>query len=112
MAEKAEKLRVNTGVTPAIQAAGEGPAKIPYNVMDELGIRLQKATEERWKGSKGTGKYSTGTLKHIFHGEINRRMKAVGYHHESMMGGKVIPGTETKPDKNGVYRAKVEIEGG
>lgn len=50
-------------------------------------------------------------MKHIYHGEINRRRKAVGYHHESMMGGKIIPGTEKKPDKNGVYVAKVEIDG-
>ncbi|MDQ0233417.1 EndoU domain-containing protein [Metabacillus malikii] len=27
------------------------------------------------------------------------------------MGGKIIPGTEKRPDKNGVYMAKVEIEG-
>lgn len=25
------------------------------------------------------------------------------------MGGKIIPGTEKKPDKNGVYMAKVEV---
>lgn len=50
-------------------------------------------------------------MKHIYHGEINKRGRAVGYHHESMMGGKIVPGTETKPDTNGVYRAKVEIDG-
>lgn len=50
-------------------------------------------------------------MKHIYHGEINKRGKAVGYHHESMMGGKIIPGTEKIPDKNGVYEAKVEIGG-
>ncbi|MDY0943335.1 EndoU domain-containing protein [Priestia megaterium] len=60
---------------------------------------------------KSEGKYNTGTMKHIYHGEINRRGKAVGYHHESMMGGKIIPGTEKEPDKNGVYEAKVEIDG-
>ncbi|MCM3667906.1 EndoU domain-containing protein [Mesobacillus maritimus] len=60
---------------------------------------------------KGTGKYNTGTIKHIYHGEINKRGKAVGYHHESMMGGKIIPGTESVADKKGVYRAKVEIDG-
>ncbi|KAF1681402.1 hypothetical protein BTW01_01155 [Bacillus sp. SKDU12] len=50
-------------------------------------------------------------MKHIYHGEINRRGKAVGYHHESMMGGKIIPGSEKTPDKNGVYEANVEISG-
>ncbi|MCM3015401.1 T7SS effector LXG polymorphic toxin [Bacillus subtilis] len=61
--------------------------------------------------NKDTGKYNTGTIKHIYHGEINRRGKAVGYHHESMMGGKIIPGSEKTPDKNGVYEANVEISG-
>ncbi|KXZ18975.1 hypothetical protein AXI59_15690 [Bacillus nakamurai] len=61
--------------------------------------------------STGNSKYTTGTMKHIYHGEVNKRGKAVGYHHESMMGGKIIPGTEKKPDKNGVYMAKVEVEG-
>ncbi|MTH54538.1 hypothetical protein GKZ89_14130 [Bacillus mangrovi] len=50
-------------------------------------------------------------MKHIYHGEINKRGKAVGYHHESMMGGRVIPGSEKLPDKNGVYMAEVEIDG-
>lgn len=61
--------------------------------------------------NSGNGKYTTGTMKHIYHGEINKRGKAVGYHHESMMGGKIIQGTEKKPDKNGVYMAKVEVDG-
>ncbi|ASP25788.1 T7SS effector LXG polymorphic toxin [Bacillus velezensis] len=59
--------------------------------------------------STGKSKYTTGTMKHIYHGEVNKRGKAVGYHHESMMGGKIIPGTEKKPDENGVYMAKVEV---
>ncbi|MFE0304829.1 T7SS effector LXG polymorphic toxin [Bacillus altitudinis] len=62
-------------------------------------------------GIKGAEKYNTHTMKHIYHGEINKRGKAVGYHHESMQGGKIIPGSESLPDKNGIYRAKVEIEG-
>lgn len=44
LAEKAGKLKVNTGFAPALEAAGAGPVKIPYNVMDELGVRIQKAT--------------------------------------------------------------------
>ncbi|NCG68095.1 transposase [Bacillus coagulans] len=48
LAEKAERLKVNTGFVPALEAAGAGKIKIPYNVMDELGVRIQRATEERW----------------------------------------------------------------
>ncbi|EOQ30663.1 MULTISPECIES: EndoU domain-containing protein [Bacillus] len=50
-------------------------------------------------------------MKHIYHEEINKRGNAVGYHHENVMGGKIIPGTESVPDKNGFYRAKIEIDG-
>jgi len=50
-------------------------------------------------------------LKLTFLVEINKRENAVGYHHESMMGGKIIPGTKTPPDKNGVYEATVIING-
>lgn len=44
---KTGNLKVNTGFAPALEAAGAGPVKIPYNVMDELdelGVRIQKAT--------------------------------------------------------------------
>ncbi len=34
--------------------------------------------------------FSNGSFNHVFHGEINKKRKAVGYHHESMMGGKII----------------------
>ncbi|WP_017551812.1 LXG domain-containing protein [Heyndrickxia coagulans] len=51
LAEKAEKLKVNTGFVPALEAAGTGKTKIPYNAMDELGIRIQKATKEKWAES-------------------------------------------------------------
>ncbi|MDL5041993.1 EndoU domain-containing protein [Heyndrickxia coagulans] len=109
LAEKAEKLRVNTGVTPALEAAGAEPAKIPYNMMNELGVRLQHATKERWSGDK-PGIFNSGTFEHIFRGEVNKKRKAVGYHHESMMGGKIVEVTDP-PNQYGVYRAIVEIEG-
>jgi hypothetical protein len=54
--------------------------------------------------------FSNGSFNHVFHGEINKKRKAVGYHHESMMGGKIIEITDP-PNKYGVYRGIVEIEG-
>ncbi|GEB77993.1 hypothetical protein [Sporolactobacillus inulinus] len=53
--------------------------------------------------------YTLETMKHN-HGIVNKHGKAVGYHHESMMGGEIVPGTEKVPDKNGVYMAKVKID--
>ncbi|MGQ4668589.1 T7SS effector LXG polymorphic toxin [Metabacillus halosaccharovorans] len=93
-------------------AGADGVKPLLPNVMNSKEVRNRiEETISRFSFAKDTSKYNRGTMKHIYHGEINKRGKAVGYHHESMMGGKIIPGTETKPDKNGVYRAKVEIEG-
>uniref|UniRef100_A0A7U3YGC7 Bacterial EndoU nuclease domain-containing protein n=1 Tax=Geobacillus sp. (strain Y4.1MC1) TaxID=581103 RepID=A0A7U3YGC7_GEOS0 len=66
--------------------------------------------------AKGTGKgesiFTQNAMEHIFHGEINKRGKAVGYHHESMMGGgKIVPGSESLCNCHGVYFANVEVNG-
>ncbi|MFY0782908.1 T7SS effector LXG polymorphic toxin [Peribacillus simplex] len=87
---------------------------VPYNVVNGTGLKEQlisMAKVESQVNGDGGKKFTIDTMRHVYHGEINRRGKAVGYHHESMMGGKIVPGTEKKPDKNGVYMAKVEIDG-
>ncbi|MED3910559.1 T7SS effector LXG polymorphic toxin [Peribacillus simplex] len=87
---------------------------VPYNVVNGAGLKEQlisMARVESQVNGDGGKKFTIDTMRHVYHGEINRRGKAVGYHHESMMGGKIVPGTEKKPDKNGVYMAKVEIDG-
>ena len=57
-------------------------------------------------------------LEHVFHGEINAQGRAVGFHHEGSIGHQVVgpqgtarlvPGTATPPNANGVYRASVEV---
>ncbi|MFJ8068433.1 T7SS effector LXG polymorphic toxin [Peribacillus sp. NPDC096447] len=87
---------------------------VPYNVVNGVGLKDQLITmakvESEVSGDGGK-KFTIDTMRHVYHGEINRRGKAVGYHHESMMGGKIVPGTEETPDINGVYRAKVEVNG-
>lgn len=87
---------------------------IPYNVVNGAGLKEQlisMARVESEVNGDGGKKFTIDTMRHVYHGEINRRGKAVGYHHESMMGGKIVPGSEETPDINGVYRAKVEING-
>ncbi|MFD6209579.1 T7SS effector LXG polymorphic toxin [Peribacillus sp. NPDC060253] len=87
---------------------------VPYNVVNSTGLKEQlisMARVESEVSGNGENKFTIDTMRHVYHGEINRRGKAVGYHHESMMGGKIVPGTEEAPDINGVYRAKVEING-
>src|SRR5690625_325962 len=86
---------------------------VPYNVVDSNNLQNQLLTKfHKYDSFVHNDKiFNKQTIIHVFHGELNRRNKAVGYHHESMMGGKIIPGTKTKPDKNGVYRAEVMIQG-
>ncbi|RXM53952.1 hypothetical protein DP134_13990 [Clostridium tetani] len=60
---------------------------------------------------------SKNTIKHILEGELNknnpRRIKAVGFHMENIptKKGEIIESTRSKIDKNGVYSAKVIIDG-
>ncbi|MCK2017455.1 T7SS effector LXG polymorphic toxin [Peribacillus frigoritolerans] len=87
---------------------------VPYNVVNGTGLKEQlisMAKVESQVNGDGGKKFTIDTMRHVYHGEINRRGKAVGYHHESMMGGKIVPGTKTMPDRNGVYRATVEVNG-
>ncbi|MDC2864642.1 EndoU domain-containing protein [Bacillus sp. BP-3] len=52
------------------------------------------------------------SVEHLFHGNFNRYREAGGYHHESMMGeGKIKPGTESTPNRFGVYTAEIEVSG-
>ncbi|MDF2909377.1 MAG: hypothetical protein K0Q56_257 [Sporolactobacillus laevolacticus] len=62
---------------------------------------------------KHTDSFRTGALEHILEGELNARGKAVGYHSESIEKsiGKIIKGTESTPNKFGIYKAKVEVNG-
>ncbi|MGG0186035.1 EndoU domain-containing protein [Bacillus rhizoplanae] len=58
-------------------------------------------------------KFDPSLMEHIFHGEVRQKwwgLKAVGYHHENMMGGEIIRVTRP-PNSAGVYVAEVEIEG-
>ena len=60
-----------------------------------------------------TQNFAKNTLEHIFDGTINGKGKATGYHYAGMTDskGKIIGGTESKKDKNGVYTAKVKVNG-
>ncbi len=71
------------------------------------------ASEESWYGKlKNIGLFRPGALKHIFEGELNKGI-ARGYHYEGIPNtpGKIVPGTETFPDRNGVYQGRVTIYG-
>ncbi len=65
------------------------------------------------KKLKNTGNFAKKTLEHIFDGTINGKGKATGYHYTMVTDskGKVIDGTRSKVDENGVFTGKVEIDG-
>lgn len=49
LAEKAERLRANAGVAPALEAAGIGTTyKIPYNVLHHCKDHILKIVEEQF----------------------------------------------------------------
>lgn len=65
------------------------------------------------KELENTKHFNKHALEHIFYGQVNSRGKATGYHTESIPNehGSVISGTESAPDENGVYEAKVQVNG-
>lgn len=73
----------------------------------------QQVSQQSLSSLKNTQYFLKGALEHIFEGEINRNGQAVGYHYEKLTNSKakVIESTRSKEDKNGVYRAKITIEG-
>ena len=60
-----------------------------------------------------TEKFRPNTLKHILEGEINWRGDAMGYHTEVLENtpGKIISGTEEILNDQGIYKARVEVNG-
>lgn len=80
--------------------ATEEPAKTSYTMADI-------------KQLKNTGIFAKKTLEHIFDGTINSKGKATGYHYTKVTDskGKVIDGTRSSVDENGVFTGKVEVSG-
>ena len=65
------------------------------------------------KQLKNTGHFAKRTLEHIFDGTINGKGKATGYHYTMVTDskGRIIDGTRSNVDENGVFTGKVEVSG-
>ena len=65
------------------------------------------------KQLKNTEHFAKNTLEHIFDGTINGKGKATGYHYTMVTDskGKIIEGTRSDVDENGVFTGKVEVSG-
>ncbi len=57
--------------------------------------------------------WEEGAVQHMITGEVNKRGKVVGLHSvpEEASPARIIEGTKTVPDKNGVFQAQVELYG-
>lgn len=89
---------------------------LKYNNEEEwnkLSYRYKLETVYNLDRLKNTENFaSKERIKHILEGNINKRGYAGGYHLENLptAKGKII-GRKTKEDKNGIYKASVEIDG-
>lgn len=65
------------------------------------------------KKLKNTENFSRHGLEHIFDGNVNKKGKATGYHYSKVedSSGRILDGTRGKKDENGVFTAKVEVDG-
>ena len=65
------------------------------------------------KKLRNTEHFAKKTLEHIFDGTINSKGKATGYHYTMVTDskGKVIDGTRSDVDENGVFTGEVEVSG-
>lgn len=59
-----------------------------------------------------TQSFTKEALNHIFRGVVNEKGELKGCHYEGVRGdtARIIPGSKTAPDKNGVYYGKVMKE--
>lgn len=62
---------------------------------------------------KDTDHFAEGAVDHIFDGTINKKGEATGYHYDPVSDskGSIISGTESEPDRHGVFTAKVKVSG-
>ncbi|WP_242479876.1 EndoU domain-containing protein [Bacillus cereus group sp. N21] len=65
------------------------------------------------RGGRVPCRFDPSLMDHLFHGEVRQKrwgLKAIEYHHESMMGGEIVRITHA-PNSVGVYKAKVKVGG-
>ena len=109
----------NVQVQEIVQSTEPRAVSSPQNTEN---VQPTQATEEPAKTSytmadikqlKNTGNFARKTLEHIFDGTINSKGKATGYHYTKVTDskGKVIDGTRSSVDENGVFTGKVEVSG-
>lgn len=126
------KLKILTAIVLAVMllALTAGCGGTEQNTADNAvtsaqstdSIRPAQASEEAAETSytmadikklENTENFAKNTLEHIFDGTINGKGKATGYHYTKVSDskGKIIDGTRSDTDENGVFTGKVEVSG-
>ena len=72
-----------------------------------------KYTKDDLKDLTGTEIFNTTAIEHIFLGSVNSKKKGSGYHYDMIEDspGKIVAGTRSEEDPNGIYTANVEVSG-
>ena len=109
------KKEIRSGLKDAENAIDEGlNGKSSASSKDENSGTADKTYTMNDIGKlKDTGNFAKGARDHIFDGTINKKGEATGYHYDMVSDskGSIIPGTESETDSNGVFTAKVKVDG-
>jgi hypothetical protein len=98
------------GIQPQ-HTTGQHTAQTVYN-LEVQGQHVFRVTSNGLLVHNTYGPNTGVNVKHIFHGEINRRGRAVGFHHAGSLGhqGRARISSIVDPaNAQGVYRARVEV---
>lgn len=117
--KKLFKYLLITMTTLVLVACGSGSSEPLASNKQQTSTTLNSQNDTQFNASdfdtddlKGTKIFIDSAIEHIFFGTINREGKATGYHYEGLAPDvEVIEKTRSKTDKNGVYRAKITIDG-
>ncbi len=85
----------------------------PNTGSDPQNPDLQYYTSDVLDSLENTGIFNSTAIEHIFLGTVNSSNKGSGYHYNMISDapGKIIEGTRSEPDANGVYTANVKVDG-
>ena len=114
----AVNARQDTAAKPAEQTAKSAKPKEAKPEKAKASVPAPKAGTDGYtmrdiKGLRNTGNFARNALEHIFDGTINKKGKATGYHYSRIADsrGRILDGTRSAEDGNGVFTAKVEVAG-
>lgn len=109
------KKDVASGLKEADSAIGEALSDlgVSSSATESVGSAGKTYTMADIDKLENTGNFTESAIDHIFDGTINKKGEATGYHYNMVSDsmGSTIAGTESEPDRHGVFTAKVKVSG-